>query len=68
MTIKISYQKKVSKKTSSSNLILFADEKFNIGSSKKYLSSFENSYISDLLKVCDLKKKILVLNCLKKFF
>ena len=38
MTIKVSYQKKVSKKTSSNNLILFADEKFNIGSSKKYLS------------------------------
>ena len=60
MTIRISYQKKVSKKTSSNNLILFADEKFNIGSSKKYLSTFENSYISDLLKVCDIKKKILV--------
>ena len=70
MTIRINYQKKVSKKTSSNNLILFADEKFNIGSSKKYLSTFENSYISDLLKVCDLKKKILVfeLSSKKKIF
>ena len=56
MSIKINYSKKIIGK-SSSNLILFADEKFNIKSLKKYLSNSEFSYISDLLKTSDLKKK-----------
>ena len=59
MAVKISYSKnKVSK--SSSNIVLFSDDKFNISELKKYLSSSEFSYINDLLKSNDLKKKILV--------
>ena len=45
----------------SSNLILFVDEKFNIGGLKKYISTNEFSYISDLLKISDLKKDFLFL-------
>ena len=59
MAVKISYSKnKVSK--SSSNIVLFSNDKFNISELKKYLSSSEFSYINDLLKSNDLKKKILV--------
>ena len=59
MSIKINYLKKIIGK-SSSNLILFADEKFNIKSLRKYLSNSEFSYISDLLKTSDLKKNLFV--------
>ncbi len=59
MSIKINYLKKIISK-SSSNLVLFADDKFNIKSLKKYLSNTEFSYISDLLKTSDLKKNIFV--------
>ena len=59
MPIKISYSKKIFNK-SSSNLILFSNEKFNISGLKKTLSSSEFSYIKDLLKTSDLKKNILV--------
>ena len=41
------------------NLILFVDENFNINGLKKTISNIEFSYISDLLKTSDLKKKIL---------
>ena len=41
---------------SSSNFVLFVDDKFNITNLKKYLSSTELSYINDLLKNNDLKK------------
>ncbi len=59
MTIKISYiKKKVNK--NSNNLVLFTNEDFKIGSIKKYLSQSEFDYINDLLKVSDLKKKLLV--------
>ena len=58
MTIQINYKKNSPAKTSS-NLILFVDEKFNIGSLKKYITSNEFSYISDLLKNSDLKKDLL---------
>ena len=58
MTIQINYKKDSLIKTSS-NLILFVDEKFNIGGLKKYISSDEFSYISDLLKNSDLKKDLL---------
>ncbi len=57
MSIKISFKKSISRKTSS-NLVLFVDEKFNTKSIKKYISSSEFSYISDLLKTIDLKKKL----------
>jgi leucyl aminopeptidase len=58
MTIQINYKKNISIKASS-NLILFVDEKFNIGRLKKYISTNEFSYISDLLKNSDLKKDLL---------
>ena len=58
MTIQINYKNKGSIKTSS-NLVLFVDEKFNIGSLKKFISNNEFSYISDLLKNSDLKKELL---------
>ena len=56
MSIKINYSNKVSSK-SSANLVLFADEKFNVNGLKKYLLNSEFSYINDLLKTSDLKKK-----------
>ncbi len=59
MSIKINYSNKTSGKTSS-NLVLFSNEKFNINGVRKYLSSTEFSYINDLLKTSDLKKKLLV--------
>ena len=70
MTLKINYQKKALKKSALSSLIIFANEKFNIVNSKKYLTQSESNYINDLLKVSDLKKKILVfeLNSKKKVF
>jgi leucyl aminopeptidase len=59
MTVKINYINSSEKKISS-NLVLFVDEKFNISGLKKYISIFEFSYISDLLKNNDLKKDLLV--------
>jgi len=59
MSVKINYSKKIISK-SSSNLVLFTDEKFNITSLQKYTSSIEFSYIKDLLKTSDLKKSIFV--------
>ena len=58
MTIKISYSKKILNK-SSSNLVFFSNDKFNINNLKNNLSESELTYISDLLKTADLKKKIL---------
>ena len=45
---------------SSSSLVLFSNDKFNISGLKKYLSNAEFSYINDLLKTSDLKKNLLV--------
>ena len=59
MSIKISFKKSILRKISS-NLVLFVDEKFNTKLIKKYLSNPEFSYISDLLKTSDLKKKLLI--------
>ena len=59
MPIKINYSKKLAKKIDH-NTVLFVDEKFSISSIKKYISDIEFSYIKDLLKANDLKKKILV--------
>ena len=61
MTIQINYKSSSSIKTLS-NLVLFVDEKFNIGGFKKYISNNEFSYISDLLKNSDLKKDLLYFN------
>ncbi len=59
MTVKINYKSSGSKKNSN-NLVLFADEKFNINPLKKDLSNSEVSYISDLLKNSDLNKNMFV--------
>ncbi len=67
MPVKINYLKKtISKK--SLNIILFSNEEFKIGNVKKILSNSEQSYIKDLLKTSDLKKKIMIfdLNSKKK--
>jgi len=58
MSIKINYLEKPANKPFE-NLVLFVDENFNINGLKKIISSIEFSYISDLLKTSDLKKKIL---------
>ena len=65
MSIKINYLNKSSSKTSA-NLVLFSNEKFNISGLKKYLSNSEFSYIDDLLKTSDLKKKLLVFELTSK--
>jgi len=59
MTVQIYYNNSISK-NSSSNLVLFVDEKFNIKGLKKYISNYEFFYISDLLKNSNLKKDLLV--------
>ena len=56
MSIKINFKKGSSKKASS-NLLLFVDEKFNTHHLKKFISNSEYSYITDLLRNSDLKKK-----------
>ena len=58
MSIIINY-KNSSKENNTSNLVLFVDEKFNISSLKKYLLNSHYSFILDLIKTRDLKKKIL---------
>ncbi len=58
MTVKITYRNEISKKNPQ-NLILFVDEKFNISGLKKHILSSEFTFISDLLKTKDLKKKII---------
>jgi leucyl aminopeptidase len=58
MTVQINYKNSGLKKTLT-NLVLFVDQNFNISGLKKYISSNEFSYISDLLKNGDLKKNLL---------
>ena len=58
MSIQINYKKSGSQK-SSTNLVLFVEENFNISGLKKHISNTEFSYISDLLKNADLKKNLL---------
>ena len=57
MTVQIKYKSNIVQKNLT-NLVLFVDEKYNILKLRKHLSSYEYSYISDLLKAKDLKKKI----------
>ena len=59
MSIKITY-KNNSSKLRLKNLVLFVDEKFNINSTKKFISNSEFLYMNDLLKSSDLKKNLLV--------
>ena len=65
MSIKINYSNKAHNKTSS-NVMLFANDKFNISNLKKFFSVSEFSYISDLLKTSDLKKNLLVFELTSK--
>ncbi len=58
MSINISYTPK--KQKSSTNLILFSDEKFKNSSLKKFLSNSEIAYVTDLLKSSDLNKNLFV--------
>ena len=68
MTIKINYKNKNIKKNNT-NYVLFVDEKFNLTPIKKYVSSSEFSYINDILKTYDLKKRLFLfeLSSRKKF-
>ncbi len=59
MSITINFKKGDLKKTSS-NLVLFVDDKFSTNHLKKYISASELDYIVDLIKTSDLSKKILV--------
>ena len=61
MNIKVNFKKQVLGK-SNANLILFADEKFNIKSLKNHISGSEYSYISDLLNKKDTKKALVTLH------
>ena len=65
MSVQINYKNGLSKKNIS-NLVLFVGENFNFSSLKKHISSSEYSYISDLLKTKDLKKKILTFDISSK--
>ena len=58
MNIKINFKNQVFVKTNG-NLILFVDDKINISNLKKCISISEYSYIFDLLKTKDIKKKII---------
>ena len=59
MSIHIIYSKKILNKTTS-NLVLFSNDKFNVKSLSNYLSNSELTYINDLLKTSDLKKKLII--------
>ena len=58
MSLKIKYLQTNYKSTS--NIVLFSDEIFNINKLKRHFSNQEFSYVKDLLKSSDLKKKLLV--------
>ena len=65
MNIKVNFKKKAFSR-SNANTLLFVDEKFNITSLKKHISNSEYSYISDLLKTKDNKKKIVTFDISSK--
>ncbi len=58
MSININY-KTTSNKKNLENLVLFVDDKFNISHLKQHILKSEYSFISDLLKIRDHKKKII---------
>ena len=58
MNVQINYKNNPSKKNSV-NHVLFVDENFNILALKKHLLNKEYSFVSDLLRSQDLKKKII---------
>ncbi len=65
MSVQIIYKNKISKKNPH-NLVLFVDEKFNITSLKKHISSSEFALISDLIKTRDEKNKIVAFDISSK--
>ena len=65
MNVIINFKKQVPSE-SNANLILFADEKFNITGLKKHIPHSEYSYISDLLNKKDSKKKIVTFDISSK--
>ena len=65
MNVKINYKSKSSKK-SAINQVLFTNENFNLTKIKKYFLYKEFSFISDLLKSRDLKKKFISLDISSK--
>ncbi|MDA8783878.1 leucyl aminopeptidase [Candidatus Pelagibacter bacterium] len=69
MSVVINY-KNSSLKRNQANTVFFVDENFNINGLKKDISKTEFSYISDLLKISDLKKNLLFfeINSKKKIF
>ena len=69
MSVQINY-KEIKKFKDLKNLILFVDNDFNISKIKKHFLKSEFSFINDLLKTADKKKKILSfdINSKKKSF
>ena len=57
MSVQIAYKNKISI-NKPYNLVLFVNEKMNISSLKKHISSSEYAFISDLIKTKDIKKII----------
>ena len=56
MSVQISYNNIVPKKNSINN-VFFVDENFNISGLKKQISNKDYSFLSDLIKSKNLKKK-----------
>ena len=56
MTVQISY-KNTKRKKNINNIVLFVDENFNISSIKKHILGSDYTYIADLIKKRDDKKK-----------
>ena len=65
MKIEINFKNRISD-ISTGNIILFVDEKLNITGLKNFLSNIEYSYINDLIKLEDKKKKILTFDISSK--
>ena len=61
MTVKISYKNNFDKKIPT-NYVIFVQENFSISDLKKNISKNEHTFVLDLLKSKDLKKKITALD------
>jgi len=59
MTVQINYKNILSKKNPS-NTVFFVNDKFDILSLKKLISSTEYSFVTDMLKTKDTKKQIII--------
>ena len=65
MNVVISYRSIASKKKAI-NQVLFVDDSFNISKCKKFFSAKEFSFVTDLLKSKDFKKKFISLDLSSK--